>query len=92
MKEQNKAIECVLITPTYPDSHQMEHLNSNYSIDIFILCTSITAFNKLWRLVNKMRKQRKFDHKLLLQAVGAIGAILKAINDLLDRDDEDRNY
>jgi hypothetical protein len=92
MKDQNQAIECVPITPTYPDFHQMEHLNSNYSIDIFILCTSITAFNKLWRLVNKMRKQRKFDPKLLLQAVGAIGAILKAINDVLDRDDEDKDY
>jgi hypothetical protein len=91
MNEQHQTIECVPTTPTYPDLHQIEHLNSNYSIDIFILCTLITAFNKLWRLIDKMRKQRKIDLKLLLQAVGAIGAILKAIHDLLNRDDENKD-
>jgi hypothetical protein len=92
MKEQNQEIVCVPTTPTYPNRPQMEHLNSNYSIDIFVLITLITAFNKLWKSIDKMWKQRKFDPKLLLQAVGAIGAMLKAMNDVLDRDDEDKDY
>lgn len=91
MNEQHQTIECVPTIPTYPDLHRIEHINSNYSIDIFVLCTLITAFNKLWRLIDKMWKQRKLDPKLLLQAVGAIGVILKAINDVLDRDDENKD-
>jgi hypothetical protein len=91
MRNQKNQIQIVETNWIYPDLHQMKHFDSTHSIDIFVLFTLITAFNKLWRLVNKMRKQRKFDPKLLLQAVGAIGAILKAMNDVLDRDDEDKD-
>jgi hypothetical protein len=86
--EQNSSVEIIPSAPMYPDLHQVNHLDSIYSIDIFVLFTLITAFNKLWTLIDKMRKQGKCDPKLLLHAVGAIGVILKGINDLLNRDDD----
>jgi hypothetical protein len=91
MKEQSKSIECVSTTLAHSDIPPIQYLNFADSIDIFVLFTLITAFNKLWKSINKTRQQRKFDLKLLLQSVGAIGAILKAINDVLNRDDEDKD-
>lgn len=89
--EQTKSIEGVPSAPIYPNLYQIKHLDPTYPIDIFALFTLITAFNKLWRLIDKMRKQKKFNLDLLLQIVGAIGVILKAINDVLNRDDDDKD-
>jgi hypothetical protein len=93
MRNQKNQIQIVETNWIYPDLHQMKHFDSTHSIEtIFVVFALLNGLSKLWVSIDKMRKQRKFDPKLLLQAVGAIGAILKAINDLLDRDDEDKDY
>jgi hypothetical protein len=91
--EQNQSTEIIQSAPIYPDIHQIKHLDSTHSIETILLVFALlNGLSKLWVSIDKMWKQRKFDPKLLLQAVGAIGVILKAINDLLDRDDEDKDY
>jgi hypothetical protein len=77
--EQNQQIEIVPGNRIYPNLYQSEHINPTHSIDIFIVFTLITGISKLWCSIEKMRKQGKCDSNSLLQAVGAIGIILKAI-------------
>jgi hypothetical protein len=89
--EQNRSVEIILSVPMYLDLHQIKHLDPTHSIDILLVFTLITGINKLWLSIDKMRKQGKCDLKLILQAVGAIGVILKAIDDRFNRDDEDKD-
>jgi hypothetical protein len=91
--EQNKTNGIISNVPVYPDLHQIKHLNSNYSIEtILVVFALLNGLNKLWRLIDKIRKDRKIDHTSLLQTVATIGTIIKAISQLLadsiDRDDE----
>jgi hypothetical protein len=89
MNEQNKSVEGVSTVPVYPDLHQMKHLHSNHSIEtILVVFALLNGLNKLWISINKMRKQGRCTPNLLLQAVGAIAVILKAIDDELNRDDK----
>jgi hypothetical protein len=92
MNEQNKSIESVPSAPKYSDIHQVKHLNSNHSIDtILFLFALLTSLKNLLKYIKKILKQRKCDPKLLLQIVGAILAIIKAIIDRFNRDDDDKD-
>jgi hypothetical protein len=82
--EHNKQIESIPADLQYPCFDKIEHLDPNHSIDILVIFTLLTGLNKLWRLIEKMRKQGKWDANSLLQAVGAIGIILKAIAQMND--------
>jgi hypothetical protein len=82
--EQSKQIESIPADLQYPCFDRIEHLNPTHSIDILVIFTLLTGFNKLWRSIEKMRKQGKCDANSLLQAVGAIGIILKAIAQMND--------
>jgi hypothetical protein len=91
--EQNKPIEIIPSTPIYPDLHQIKHLDSTHLIDTtLVLVTLLTSIINLLKYIKKILKQRKCDPKLLLQIVGMILAIVKAIGqmgeDELDREDE----
>jgi hypothetical protein len=90
--KQSQQIEIVPVEQIYPDLHQIKHLDSTHSIKtILVVFALLNGLNKLWVWINKMRKQKKINPDLLLQAVGIIGMILKAIKDLLDRDDENKD-
>jgi uncharacterized membrane protein len=93
MQHQENQIQTVEINRIYPDLHQIKHLNSNYSIEtILVVFALLNGLNKLWRSIDKIRKDRKIDPTSLLQTVATIGTIIKAISQLLadsiDRDDE----
>jgi hypothetical protein len=77
-------IEIIPGDPMYPGLDRIEHLDPTHSIDILVIFTLLTGFNKLWKSIEKMRKQGKWDANSLLQAVGAIGIILKAIAQMND--------
>jgi hypothetical protein len=92
--EQNKSIEGVLSAPIYPNPYQIKHLDPTHPIDtILVLFTLLTSINNLLKYIKKILKQRKCDSKMLLQIIGVILAIVKAIGqmsgDELDRDDEE---
>jgi hypothetical protein len=89
MQHQENQIQTVEIDRIYPDLHQMKHLNSNYSIEtILVIFALLNGLNKLWMSIDKLRKQGKCSPKLLLQIVGALWAIVKAISQIkADRDD-----
>ena len=92
MRNQENQIQIVETNWIYPDLHQMKHFDSTHSIEtILVVFTLLNGLNKLWVSIDKMRKQRKINPDLLLQTVGAIGVILKAINDLLNRDDDNND-
>jgi hypothetical protein len=92
--EQNKSIEGVPSTPIYPNPYQIKHLDPTHSIDtILVLFTLLTSINNLLKYIKKILKQRKCDSKMLLQIIGVVLAIVKAIwqmgGDELDREDEE---
>jgi hypothetical protein len=92
--EQNKLIEGVQSAPIHPNPYQIKHLDSTYSIDtILVLFTLLTSINNLLKYSKEILKQRKCDSKMLLQIIGVILAIIKAIGqmggDELDREDEE---
>jgi hypothetical protein len=94
--EQTKSIEGVPSAPIYPNLYQIKHFDPTHSIDtILVLFTLLTSINNLLKYIKKILKQRKCDSKMLLQIIGAILTIVKAIGqmsgDELDRDDEDKD-
>jgi hypothetical protein len=91
---QNKSIEGVSSAPIYPNPYQIKHLDPTHSIDtILVLLTLITSINNLLKYIKSILKQRKCDSKMLLQIIGAILTIVKAIGqmggDELDREDKE---
>jgi hypothetical protein len=89
INEQNRPIEIVPVEPNYPDLNHSKHLDSTHSIDILVIFTLLTGINKLRKSIDKLRKQGRLDSKLLLQIVGAILAIWKAIVRIMaEQDDE----
>jgi hypothetical protein len=76
-----------------PYPHQIKHIDSNHSIEtILVVFALLNGLKKLWRSIDKIRKDRKIDPTSLLQTVATIGTIIKAISQLvadsIDRDDE----
>jgi hypothetical protein len=81
--EQNSSIEIIPSAPIYPDLHQIKHLDPTHSINtILVLFTLLTSINNLLKYSKKILKQRKCDSKMLLQIIGAILAIVKAIEQM----------
>jgi hypothetical protein len=92
--KQTKSIEGVPSAPIYPNPYQIKHLDPTPSIDtILVLFTLLTSINNLLKYIKKILKQRKCDSKMLLQIIGVILAIIKAIGqmggDELDREDKE---
>jgi hypothetical protein len=88
--EQNQSIEIVPVDRIHPNLHQIKHLNSTHSIEtILIVVTLLNGIKNLLKSIDKLRKQGRLDSKLLLQIVGAILAIWKAIVRIMaEQDDE----
>lgn len=82
--EQNQRIDIAPSDRIYPDFQHIKHLDPTHSIDIIVLITLLTGIQKLWKAIDAMRKRGKCSPQLLLQAVGAIGAIVKAISQWMD--------
>jgi hypothetical protein len=89
MNEQNKSVEGVSTVPVYPELDPIKHINSNYSIEtILVVFALLNGLKKLWISIDKLRKQGKCSPNLLLQIVGTLWAIVKAIAQIkADRDD-----
>jgi hypothetical protein len=88
--EQNQSIEIVPVDRIHPNLHQIKYLNSTHSIEtILIVVTLLNGIKNLLKSIDKLRKQGRLDSKLLLQIVGAILAIWKAIVRIMaEQDDE----
>jgi hypothetical protein len=82
--EQSKQIESIPADLQYPCFDRIEHLNPTHSIDILVIFTLLTGFNKLWRSIEKMRKKGKLSPKLLFPIFSALLAIWKAILQMND--------
>ncbi len=82
---QNNRIESIPVNLEYPIVHQIKHLDPTHSIEtIFIAVMLIDRFKNLWVSIERMRKQGKFDPKVLFQILGVILAILRAIAQMGD--------
>jgi hypothetical protein len=82
--EQNKQIESIPADLQYPCFDKIEHLDPNHSIDILVIFTLLTGFNKLWRSIGQLRKQGKLSPKLVFPIFSALWAIWKAIEQMND--------
>jgi hypothetical protein len=82
--EHNRPIEIVPVEPNYPDLNHSKHLDSTHSIDILVIFTLLTGFNKLWRSIGQLRKKGKLSLKLLFPIFSALLAIWKAIAQMND--------
>jgi hypothetical protein len=82
--EQKKLIESISANLQYPCFDKIEHLDPTHSIDILVLFTLLTSFNKLWRSIGKLRKQRKFSTKLVFPIFSALWAMVRAILQMND--------
>jgi hypothetical protein len=89
MQHKENQIQTVEIDRIYPDLHQMKHLNSNHSVEtILVIFALLNGLKKLWLSIDKLRKQEKCSPELLLQIVGALWVIVKAIAQIkADQDD-----
>jgi hypothetical protein len=92
--EQNQSTEIIQSAPIYPDLYRIKHLDLTHPIDtILVLFTLLTSINNLLKYIKKILKQRKCDSKMLLQIIGVILSIVKAIGqmggDELDREDKE---
>jgi hypothetical protein len=78
--KQNSSTEIIPSTPIYPDLHQIKHLDPIHSIEtILVALTLINGIKNLFKSIGRLRKQGKLNYKLLLQIVGSVLAIWKAI-------------
>lgn len=78
--KQNQSTEIIQSTQMYPDLRQIEHLDPTHSIEtILVALTLINGIKNLFKSIGRMRKQGKLNYKLLLQIVGSVLAIWKAI-------------
>jgi hypothetical protein len=90
---QNKIIETAPANPAQPDP-QLSTIPdlTDLFCSFIILFGLLISIKKLWRSLDKLRKQRKCSPKLLFSIVSALVAIWKAIaqiDDELDRDNEE---
>lgn len=91
---QHQQNQIVAIDPVQPDCHssKIPDLTDllSYTLFIFGLLTSI---KNLLKSIDKLKKQQKLDMTILLQMLGAVLTIVKAIGQLFDslddRDDEE---
>jgi hypothetical protein len=89
---QKSSIGIVSIDPVQPDCHPSK-INDFTDLfgSFFIIFGLLTGIIKLWRSIDKLRKNRKCSPKLLLSIISALWAIVKAILQMNDEDeDEDR--
>lgn len=95
--KQNRSIEVVPVDRTHTDLHQLiNNIDPLQSFHLFLaILAVITGIKKLLRYTKKLTngKSSRIDSKLKFQIVGAILAILKAIEQIvsavLDRDNEE---
>jgi hypothetical protein len=82
--EHNQQIESIPADLQYPCFDKIEHLDPTHSIDILALFAVLTGFNKLWRSIDKLRKQRKCSPQLLFPIFSALLAMVRAILQMND--------
>jgi hypothetical protein len=80
MQHQENQIQIIEIDPVQSDPNPSKNTDlTDLFGSYFIIFGLLMGIEKLWRSIDKLRKQGKFSPKLLLQIVGAIVAIVKAI-------------
>jgi hypothetical protein len=93
MQHQTNQIQTIDVDPVqpYPHSSTIPNLTDSLSL-LLIVFGLLNGIKKLWISIDKLKKQRKLDPTLLLQMLGSMVAILKALSqiatDRIDRDDE----
>jgi hypothetical protein len=92
MQHQTNQIQTIDVDPVQPDPHSSTIPNLTDSLSLLLIVFGLlNGIKKLWISIDKLKKQRKLDPTLLLQMLGSMVAILKALSqiatDRIDRDD-----
>jgi hypothetical protein len=87
MQHQENQIQTVEINPVQPDPQPSKITDLTDLFGYFVIVFGLLmGIKKLWRSIDKLRRQRKCSPKLLFSIVSAIWAIVKAISQMNDRE------